>query len=618
MPSFDAAQASFFGSFIDAAYTAFAPHKDDDPPVQTPAIVSLPTGYSVFRYVTMDDFLFGPGTQPAFYGFIARRDESNEYVLAIRGTVTGTEWWDNVHIWPLADFAEVPGGGKVSPGFHQVYQTLQLLPPPAAPDVQRAPPVPVDAGSSFAQKVSAAISPAKPPGAEGAPAGIGSLQSLVVTGHSLGAALATMFVLENAVVGQLHTPGVYTFASPRVGNGAFAGAYGMLDRIETWRIVNAPDVVPNTPPDVLGYTHVGAVKLYNSGSSTPSQAHALSTYEALLQDSVARPAVVAVAQAAPAAAPSDPNAAAAQMPLPIDASFEGAPAKAYRVSSRPGPILDATDDLDATEWTAGETPLLTLTPLFFNAPPFFVRRDKVNAYISLSMAQQKPQVPLDKQLRWALLAPLLTEEHQDIQSYDFSRLDDDVQAGLQNAPFPGGAGTIRLGLTAITGGTPSKAFQIVFDTFAKLRKIADPTVNPLASGLGIPAAALSVAAQYEALANQIVQAFTPGAHGELTFDGSETEFALLASAAADGVVNIPAKRSYLVFIPVQSNKADSPDGAQPGVVAYQAKIDEAVTAKTNFTVILPQGKIRIDGTGPNPFDNIPYLTVRADVSQFTS
>ena len=49
---------------------------------------------------------------------------------------------------------------------------------------------------------------------------------IVVTGHSLGGALATIAAYELAVAGYL-VRGVYTFGSPRVGNAAFAAAFTM-------------------------------------------------------------------------------------------------------------------------------------------------------------------------------------------------------------------------------------------------------------------------------------------------------------------------------------------------------------------------------------------------------
>jgi hypothetical protein len=55
--------------------------------------------------------------------------------------------------------------------------------------------------------------------------------------------------------------------------------------LASWRIVNAPDIVPNLPPEILGFTHINTLQLYNSsGNVQPSLTcwHALATYLSLL------------------------------------------------------------------------------------------------------------------------------------------------------------------------------------------------------------------------------------------------------------------------------------------------------------------------------------------------
>jgi hypothetical protein len=64
------------------------------------------------------------------------------------------------------------------------------------------------------------------------------------TGHSLGAAIA---VLAAARIEAARRPlAVYTFGSPRCGNGRFAKEHPLRDRI--YRVVNNRDIVPLVPP----------------------------------------------------------------------------------------------------------------------------------------------------------------------------------------------------------------------------------------------------------------------------------------------------------------------------------------------------------------------------------
>lgn len=72
---------------------------------------------------------------------------------------------------------------------------------------------------------------------------------VLVAGHSLGGALATLGGGALAASGAAPVEGVYTFGSPRVGNAAFALHYydALLGNV-TWRVTHALDAVPQFPP----------------------------------------------------------------------------------------------------------------------------------------------------------------------------------------------------------------------------------------------------------------------------------------------------------------------------------------------------------------------------------
>jgi len=74
------------------------------------------------------------------------------------------------------------------------------------------------------------------------------------TGHSLGAALATLSAGRYS-----SAQGVYTFGSPRVGNEVFKENFDA----KIYRIVNNNDIVPQVPPRGK-YVHVGELKLLDS------------------------------------------------------------------------------------------------------------------------------------------------------------------------------------------------------------------------------------------------------------------------------------------------------------------------------------------------------------------
>ena len=80
---------------------------------------------------------------------------------------------------------------------------------------------------------------------------------VVVTGHSLGAALAALLALRLREISR-DVAAVYTFGMPRPGREDFAAAYqasGLAER--TFRLVHGDDIVPTVAPSFLGFRHVG-------------------------------------------------------------------------------------------------------------------------------------------------------------------------------------------------------------------------------------------------------------------------------------------------------------------------------------------------------------------------
>ena len=117
---------------------------------------------------------------------------------------------------------------------------------------------------------------------------------VLVTGHSLGAGLATLHSLDlethllprldarraarercfgRALAGpRVPTRETYTFASPRVGDRTFAKWYE--DKVRrSFRVVLDGDLVTNAPPAFLGYKHVGVHCVYDGLGSLIVQPH---------------------------------------------------------------------------------------------------------------------------------------------------------------------------------------------------------------------------------------------------------------------------------------------------------------------------------------------------------
>lgn len=163
--------------------------------------------------------------QTVTYGFLGR-SARRELVVAIRGTDTILEWIHDAAFLLVPD--PIPaGGGMTEDGFTTIYESLRVGQSTHAP-------TPIEAIQSEVKA--------------------GGIERIVVAGHSLGAALATLLGLDVGLNSGVKDREVYTFASPRVGNHHFKLSYEAV-MSQTFRIHNRPDLVPKLP--VIFYEHVG-------------------------------------------------------------------------------------------------------------------------------------------------------------------------------------------------------------------------------------------------------------------------------------------------------------------------------------------------------------------------
>ncbi len=221
MPSipYDPLQAVFCSNFVEQAYATFNPSNPNPvPPL-------FPDGWTFQGNLQVDLHLLGT---MYFIGWVAKHDDGGIAIVFL-----GTEDLEWLYDGDALTCSH-PIGGLVEAGMYDMFNSLTFVPPASA------------ASEPFATY-------------------LGDLDTslpVIVTGHSLGGALTTF--TSAAIAARVRAPGtaalqVYSIASPRVGNAAFASAFNLLVP-NNFRIYNIRDYVPTLPPEDLGYTHVATAQ----------------------------------------------------------------------------------------------------------------------------------------------------------------------------------------------------------------------------------------------------------------------------------------------------------------------------------------------------------------------
>jgi hypothetical protein len=262
----DSAKAAFYGLFVAAAYDMFAVDHND----LRPAPKNIPDGWELSAWINMSDFFFQIRA-PKFYGIVVH-DIANpdNRIVAIRGTEGLIEWLDDASSIAMVPFRQVPSAGRVAFGFDNIYSTMKVIPVPRAAAVQAAAAVPEPelTGSFGDQLEQLALRREAERGIqhEFAAGRTRRERPTVVTGHSLGSALAKLFVMENSTKHKFDISLISTLASPKVGNLEFKHVFNALP-LTSWRIFNIRDVVPKVPPTIpfiLDYEHVDVAYGFDS------------------------------------------------------------------------------------------------------------------------------------------------------------------------------------------------------------------------------------------------------------------------------------------------------------------------------------------------------------------
>ncbi len=180
---------------VKAAYSMYDPATLTPPPS-----ADFPAGYQLTAWINMRDFIL-ESTDPVFYGFIAQSmTDANQFVLAIRGTLNGVEWWDDLNAAIKIPF-KVPGCGSVGAGFARIYDTLEVIERPTGTATAPAVAQSLRSIGGFCQQVAALVR--RNSAATARTTGRDTSGLIEVTGHSLGAALATLYTLENALTDKI-------------------------------------------------------------------------------------------------------------------------------------------------------------------------------------------------------------------------------------------------------------------------------------------------------------------------------------------------------------------------------------------------------------------------------
>src|SRR5277367_581808 len=260
------AEAAFYGKFVDAAYEMFKRDRTNLEPQPQPG--DIPAPFELVAWIKMSDFAFD-NEIAKFYGLIARdTTQKHSFILAIRGTEGWVEWLDDamVHLIP---FRQVPDAGRVAFGFDKIYATLQVKHRPQPGNAAEALVAQQPLTGSFAEQIEQLadrLEDAPTQQAIRADATKRPRRSFVVTGHSLGSALATLFVMENKAKKKFDITSCCTFASPHVGNTEFVHFFDQLP-ITSWRIANNQDIVTKIPfriPLLFDYEHVETLYEFTS------------------------------------------------------------------------------------------------------------------------------------------------------------------------------------------------------------------------------------------------------------------------------------------------------------------------------------------------------------------
>lgn len=232
------------------------------------------SNYTIVCNIQMNDIIIQGAKDLVYYGFIAQNKSTQDYVIAIRGTENLLEALADAFFVPTT-FNEFNNNSLVPTGFYDLYKSGQIVSPPDAnPQFLVQPLSNIAADPSSIMYDSPKV-------------------QTIVTGHSLGASLATYYAAAAATgKGKGINLCCCTYASPMSGDTTFASTFNSLVP-DSIRIHNVPDIVPGLPQYFINGKNIyrqvdqsyqidsSKYPLVNPG---PACAHQLPVYEYVLEN----------------------------------------------------------------------------------------------------------------------------------------------------------------------------------------------------------------------------------------------------------------------------------------------------------------------------------------------
>jgi len=158
---------------------------------------------------------------------------TNSIFVSFRGSSNIQNWIDNIQVSKISPYADT--SISVEKGFYKAYNYIK-------PELLNNLPI-------LAKRY--------------------NTNKLLITGHSLGAAMATLMTYD--IVSSFPSykmAYLVNFGSPRVGNQAFVDSFNKYARSFThYRITHYYDIVPHVPEEFLGYLHISNEIWYNEKNS---------------------------------------------------------------------------------------------------------------------------------------------------------------------------------------------------------------------------------------------------------------------------------------------------------------------------------------------------------------